>query len=124
MRKIYISIAIILIAVLFIAWFISDRVETKVTERQSQDAVATSEANAKDSKEAKEGGEAATTRADLSKSAVREKATATKERIREDFTPLDDQPLSAELVNELCRAYSYTDCVHTTSTESTPANKD
>ena len=68
-------------------------------------------------------GEKATVRADNKKAAIRKEAADTKERLRESFTSIDDIPLSDDVVDELCRAYSYSDCVPAPSNKPVAGNK-
>ncbi|QHJ81674.1 MAG: hypothetical protein [Caudoviricetes sp.] len=56
-------------------------------------------------------GEKATKRASESKSVIRQQADESKERLRESFTSSDDEPLPQYVIDELCRTYSYQDCV-------------
>lgn len=123
MRKILIALALIVISLLGIVWFINQQVDTGTTIRQSKDAAAISEAGAEVSREAKEQGEAATVRADQGKQGLRKRQEVIKEKLRENFTSYDDKPLPDDVVVELCRAYNYEDCVRLSTEQSTPGDK-
>lgn len=123
MRKTIIVLALIVISLLGIVWFINNQVDTGTTIRQSKDAAAGSEANAEVSREAKEQGESATVRADESKLGLRKGQEAIKEKLRENFTSYDDKPLPDDVVVELCRAYNYEDCIRLPTEQPTPGNK-
>lgn len=56
-------------------------------------------------------GEQATKRASKSKDVIKQQADESKERLRESFTSSDDEPLPQSVIDELCRTYSYQDCV-------------
>ena len=123
MRKTIIASAVATALVVFFWAGFNYLVTSKVELRQSQDASAISDANAGISKEAKQQGEAATVRADVKKSAIETKAKATKEKLRENFTSDDDEPLPDYVVVELCNTYHYSDCVRTPADKPTPGNK-
>lgn len=59
--------------------------------------------------------EKATVRAEESKTVIRSQEQESKEKLRESFTSIDDEPLSDSTIIELCRTYNYQDCVHYTS---------
>ena len=56
-------------------------------------------------------GEQATTRATEAKGVIKQQEEESKERLRESFTSSDDEPLPQSFIDELCRTYSYQDCV-------------
>lgn len=60
-------------------------------------------------------GEQATKRASESKDVIKKQADESKERLRESFTSSDDEPLPQSVIDELCRTYSYQDCISETS---------
>ena len=123
MRKTIVSISLALLVVMGIWIVFNHMVNSKVEARQAKDALATSEVNVSVSKEAKKQGEASTTRADERKSELRTKASATKERLRENFTSHDDEPLPDNVVVELCNTFHYSDCVRTTAGKPVAGNK-
>lgn len=60
-------------------------------------------------------GEQATKRASESKDVIKHQADESKERLRESFTSSDDEPLPQSVIDELCRTYSYQDCISETT---------
>lgn len=68
-------------------------------------------------------GEKVTTVAEETKSAIRKEAAVTKERLRESFSSVDDIPLPDIMVDELCRAYSYSDCIPAPTNKPLAGNK-
>lgn len=124
MRKELIAI-IVLSALLVVGWFIytetsiSSGITNGVQKSENkglQSQVATIE-------KSKTEGEKATVTADSNKAAVRKEAAETKERLRESFSSIDDTPLPDIVVDELCRAYSYSDCVPVPSSKPVAGNK-
>lgn len=64
---------------------------------------------------AKDESSKSTIRADKAKEVIRAKEEQSKEKLRESFTSIDDEPLSDSTIIELCRTYNYQDCVPNTS---------
>lgn len=123
MHKVPLAIIAFIIAVMGLAWFINDKVDSKTTIRQSQDTVATLEANVGISKEAKNKGELATTSADKAKAESRKQAEKLRSVLRETSSSIDDMPLSPSDIGIMCRAYHRTDGVCSATSEPVGRNK-
>ncbi len=112
------TIAILVLAALLVAgWYaytslsVSSGISTgvqKVENEGLKSQVAITE-------KAKVESEQATIRADSKKSVIKQQAEESKERLRESFTSSDDEPLPQSVIDELCRTYSYQDCIPDTS---------
>lgn len=68
-------------------------------------------------------GEKVTTVAEETKAVIRNESALTKERLRESFSSVDDIPLPDIMVDELCRAYSYSDCIPAPTNKPVAGNK-
>ncbi|CBX45111.1 holin [Erwinia phage phiEa100] len=91
--------------------FIATQVNTGVTSKRQEDALAVSEANVGIGKEAKDQGEQATKRADVAKEQRTHQINQLKDKLHEKAESYDSIPLSPSDVDILCRAYRSTDPV-------------
>lgn len=112
------TIAILVLAALLVAgWFaytnlsVSSGISTGVQKVENE----TLKSQVSTVEKSKVEGEQATKRASKSKDVIKQQADESKERLRESFTSSDDEPLPQSVIDELCRTYSYQDCISETS---------
>lgn len=112
------TIAILVASILAIAgWYaytqlsISSGVNTGLQKQENADL----KSQVSNASKAKYESEKATIRSEEAKVAVRSQEQQSKEKLRESFTSIDDEPLSDGTIIELCRTYNYQDCVQYTS---------
>lgn len=111
MQKYVVEIISAVIIAALLVWGILAYNNSLREEGKQQITTEQTKESLKISEEAKKQGEQATIRADKAKSEVNKQAEEVKEKLRESFTSSDDEPLSYDDIIQLCRAYSYTDCV-------------
>lgn len=111
------TIAIVLSIIIAIAGLysytrlsISSSVNYKIQQAENTDL----KSQLTESQRAKDEGEKASVRAEVSKAKIRQQEAETKEKLRDNFTSIDDVPLSDVDIIELCKSYSYKDCVQYT----------
>lgn len=112
------TIAILVLSALVVAgWFaytnlsVSSGISTGVQKVENE----TLKSQVSTVEKSKVEGEQATKRASKSKDVIKHQADESKERLRESFTSSDYEPLPKSVIDELCRAYSYQDCISETS---------
>ena len=108
------TIAILVLSALVVAgWFaytnlsVSSGITTGVQKVENE----TLKSQVSTIEKSKAEGEQATKRASESKDVIKHQADESKERLRESFTSSDDEPLPQSVIDELCRTYSYQDCI-------------